>query len=167
MNKILKLLKDNLTFCIIYAIAVVFYIIGIAGNYQTVTRFFQVQQYSFFNGGNTGVALALVYVIAPIAMFVAAPCVKFFVPENRMKKIATVMAGLFLLIALVACVLLLLLFIVIPDEACPSFTSFADINNLMVENAYARSFNLSFFSMALCLLDFIVLGCYGAATCSE
>ena len=168
MNKFKEILRDNLTFVIIYVIALVFFIIAIAaGDYQTVTHLFKVDHYTFLNGGATGVPLAIWFVILPIVFFIASPVLKFFVPKNKMNKSATVVAGLFLLLALVSVVFLLLLVIVIPDEALPNFTQVGDAYNNMQDPYFSKTINFPFISMAISLFATALLCCYGAATCSE
>jgi len=166
-KKLANFFKENITFFIIYGIALILFVIALCGNYQTVTRYFQTESYGFLNGPDHDVSLAILYVIAPIVLFVATPVVKFFVPNNKMLKRAGVMAGFFIGFAIATCVVLLLLLIVIPDESKPVFTSIGDAANNMSDIGYLRTLHFPFLSMVLCLISLIVLNCYGASTCSD
>lgn len=169
MNKFVKILKDNVAFAIIYVIGLVFFLIALlGGDYQTVTRFFEVDHYTFLNGLQTGVPITLLYIIGTIVILVGAVILKFFVPEDRMKKRATVVAGLYLAIALLAAVMMLLIVVVLTDQCEPSFTSLGDPRqNAMIDVVYRQTYNFPLISMAVAQGVFILLGAYGAATCSE
>ena len=164
MNNIKKLIKDNVTFAVILLVCLTFFVIALTGDYQTTTHVFKVDHFTFLNGG---AKMAIVFFIVPIVLAIAALVLRFFVPKDKMKKTATVVAGGFIALAIAACVFLLLLVIIIPDQYSPSFTQLGDDYDNMADPYYSKVFNFQYLSMLLSLAGFIVLGCYGAATCSE
>ena len=165
MKKVLDIVKSNLTFAIIYVAALVFYIIGITGDYITITRLFHTDHYTFIN--HLASPICLVYVILPIVFFAVCIALRIFTPKNLMKKQATVVAGVYIAFAIALCTFLLILFIILPDLCDENFTLIGDAANIKVDVYYFKYINFPYTSMIISFLLQILLGCYGAATCSE
>ena len=103
MKKVLDFLKQNVTFFVILAIALVFYFIAIlGGDYQTVIFSFEVRHYTFANGAQTGVPLALAFVIVPILCFIGISVLYFLKPKKRDGKKATAFVAGLIVLATVA-----------------------------------------------------------------
>lgn len=164
MNNMKNLIKDNVTFAVIFLVSLTFFILALLGDYQTTTHVFEVDHFTFLNGR---APFAIVFVIVPIVLLIASVVLKFFVPKDRMKMIANVVAGGYVTIAAAALIFLLLLVIIIPDQSSPNFTQLGDAYNNMGDPYYSKTFNFPYLAMVISLTSCMVLGCYGAATCSE
>ena len=110
MKKVLTFIKHNITFFILFALSLVFYLIAIfGGDYQTSIFFNEVTHYKFVNGLSDGVPLAFFFVLIPAIYFIAILVLHFFKPKKHDGRLATVFVAIFIAIATIAGLLLLLI----------------------------------------------------------
>lgn len=169
MKKVLQFLKQNVTFFVILAIALVFYFIALfGGDYQTVTFSFEVKHYTFLNGVESGVPLALTYVIAPIICLVGIGVLYFIKPAKRDGKKATIFVGSLIALATVAGLFIGMIPVALFNQSEPTVIKMTDWASKAAERVFfVKTFNFPYLSMVLSLFATIVLGCYASSTLSD
>lgn len=169
MKKVLQFLKQNVTFFVILAISLVFYFIALfVGDYQTITFNFEVMHYTFLNAVQSGVPLALAFVIGPAVVYVGICVLYFLKPAKRDGKKATIFVGLLITLATVAGILVAMIPVALFSQSQPTLIQLSDWANNATERVnFVKSFNFAYLSMLLSLFATIVLGCYAASTLSE